>query len=63
MILRFIYENVINYVMNKFSILQNILAFMPVDEVFRILVPVGILLGIGIGILGSFFAVRKHANV
>ena len=60
---RFIYENVINYVMNKFSILQNILAFMPVDEVFRILVPVGILLGIGIGILGSFFAVRKHANV
>ena len=62
-ILRFIYENVINYVMNKFSILQNILAFMPVDEVFRILVPVGILLGIGIGILGSFFAVRKHANV
>ena len=40
-----------------------ILRFMPVDEVFRILVPVGILLGIGIGILGSFFAVRKHANV
>ena len=62
-ILRFIYENVINYVMNKFSILQNILAFMPVDEVFRILVPVGILLGIGIGILGCFFAVRIHANV
>lgn len=62
-ILRFIYENVINYVMNKFSILQNILAFMPVNDVFRILVPVGILLGIGIGALGSFFAVRKHANV
>ena len=36
---------------------------MPVNDVFRILVPVGILLGIGIGILGSFFAVRKHANV
>ena len=49
--------------MNKFSILQNILAFMPVNDVFRILVPVGILLGIGIGALGSFFAVRKHANV
>ena len=49
--------------MNKFSILQNILAFMPVNDVFRILVPVGILLGIGICALGSFFAVRKHANV
>ena len=62
-ILRFVYENIINFVMNKFSILQNILAFMPVNDVFRILVPVGILLGIGIGALGSFFAVRKHANV
>ena len=60
---RFVYENIINFVMNKFSILQNILAFMPVNDVFRILVPVGILLGIGIGALGSFFAVRKHANV
>jgi septal ring factor EnvC (AmiA/AmiB activator) len=35
---------------------------MPVNDVFRILVPVGILLGIGIGALGSFFAVRKHAS-
>ena len=41
-ILRFVYENIINFVMNKFSILQNILAFMPVNDVFRILVPVGI---------------------
>lgn len=45
--------------MNKFSILQNILAFMPVNDVFRILVPVGILLGIGIGALGKLLCRKK----
>ena len=63
MIFRYMYQNVITYVLNKFSILNNILAFLPVSEVFRILTPVAIALGIGIGALGSFFAVRKHANV
>lgn len=62
-ILRFAYESIISYVMNKFSVLANILAFMPVDEVFKVLVPVGLGLGLGIGIVGTFFAVRKHADV
>ena len=55
-IFRYMYQNVIAYVLNKFSILNNILAFLPVSEVFRILTPVAIALGIGIGALGSFFA-------
>ena len=62
-IFRYMYQNVVEYVLGKFSILSNILAFLPVSDVFRILTPVAIGLGIGIGILGSFFAVRKHANV
>ena len=36
---------------------------MPAADVFKVLAPVAVLLGIGIGIVGSFFAVRKHANV
>lgn len=59
----YMYQNVVQYVLGKFSILGNILAFLPASDVFRILTPVAIGLGIGIGILGSFFAVRKHANV
>lgn len=62
-ILGYIYQSVVGYVLGKFSILSNILAFMPASEVFKVLVPVAIILGIGIGVLGSFFAVRKHANV
>ena len=63
LILYYIYENIIQFVLEKFSVLSNILAFMPVSEVFNVLTPVAIALGIGIGALGSFFAVRKHANV
>lgn len=62
-IFRYMYQSVVEYVLGKFSILGNILAFLPVSDVFRILTPIAIALGIGIGILGSFFAVRKHANV
>ena len=58
-ILRFVYENIINFVMNKFSILQNILAFMPVNDVFRILVPVGILLGFVTGLVYRKFQPKK----
>ena len=63
LILAYMYQGVISYVLNKFSVLGNILAFMPVTDVFKILIPVAICLGIGIGALGSFFAVRRHANV
>ena len=54
---------VVNFVLGKFSVLQNILAFMPASEVFEVLIPVAVILGIGIGLIGSFFAVRKHADV
>lgn len=62
-ILYFSYDGIINFVENKFSILQNILTFMPLNDVFSILAPVAVILGIGIGAIGSFFAVRKHSNV
>lgn len=62
-ILAYMYQGVVGYVLEKFAVLNNILVFMPASEVFKVLAPVAILLGIGIGIVGSFFAVRKHANV
>ncbi|MGN0313873.1 MAG: permease-like cell division protein FtsX [Fusicatenibacter sp.] len=58
-----IYNKVISYVMTEFSVLSSFLAFMPVAAVFRILVPVGLLLGMGIGLVGSLFTIRKHLRV
>ena len=58
-----IYGRVISYAMNNFSALTNIMTFLPVNEVFRTLLPVGVLLGIGIGLIGSIFTIRRHLKV
>lgn len=57
------YEKVISYVLDKFSILNNILNFLSVQEVYQTLLPAGLLLGVGIGFLGSALTVRKHLKV
>ena len=62
-ILYFVYEKAIHYILEKFHLLQNIINFLPVTQVYRTLLPVGILLGVGIGFVGSFFTIRKHLKV
>ena len=62
-LLYFLYDRAVQYIMTKFSILQNIIDFLPVGTVYQILLPVGLIMGIGIGFLGSFFTVRKHLKV
>ena len=62
-LLFFLYDKAVQYIMEKFSILQNIIDFLPVGTVYQILLPIGIIMGIGIGFLGSFFTVRKHLKV
>ncbi|MBP3459490.1 MAG: permease-like cell division protein FtsX [Lachnospiraceae bacterium] len=58
-----VYNNVIGFVLNKFTVLSSILKFMSVGEIFRTLVPVSICIGVGIGFIGSFTTVRKHIRV
>ena len=62
-VLYFAYGRVIGYIMDKFSILNNIIAFLPVQSVYKLLLPAGLLMGVGIGFLGSFFTMRKHLKV
>lgn len=62
-LLYFMYEKAIQYVMAKFSLLNNIIDFLPVMNVYRTLLPVGLALGVGIGFVGSFFTIRKHLRV
>lgn len=59
----FIYNRIITYVLSKFSALNSILAFLPVDEIFSTLVPIALIMGVGIGFLGSLFTVRRHLRV
>ena len=59
----FMYDKAVAYIMTKFSLLNNIITFLPVTNVYRTLLPVGIALGVGIGFVGSFFTIHKHLRV
>lgn len=59
----FIYNNVILYVSERFSMLAQLLSFLPVETIFNTLAPVSIAMGVGIGFLGSIVTVRKHLRV
>ena len=62
-LLYFLYDKAVVYIMEKFSILKNIITFLPVGNVYIYLLPIGLVMGIGIGFLGSYFTVRKHLRV
>jgi len=58
-----IYDNLVNYLISKYSVLNSILIFLPVEEIFYTLVPISLIMGVGIGFLGSLFTVRRHLRV
>lgn len=62
-LLYMLYDKAVAYVMTRFSILKNIITFLPVQNVYIYLLPIGLVMGIGIGFFGSFFTVRKHLRV
>ncbi len=62
-LLYFMYGKAVSYILQRFNLLNNILDFLPVTEVYRTLLPVGLALGVGIGFVGSFFTIRKHLKV
>ena len=57
------YSRLIVYIMEKFNFLSSLMKFLPVHTVFRTLTPIALLLGVGIGFLGSFMTIRKHLKV
>ncbi len=62
-ILRALYPMVVDFVLEHFSILNRILTFMNVNDVFNILIPISLAIGLGIGFIGSYMTLRKHVRV
>lgn len=58
-----IYNSVIEYIVTKFSTLTKLLSFLPVETIFSQLLPISVIMGVGIGFLGSITTVRKHLRV
>ncbi len=62
-LLYFMYSMVIEFLTSNFSGITNLMTFLPRNEVFHVLTPVCLLIGIGIGFVGSVVTTRKHLKV
>ena len=62
-ILYFLYTGVTKYLTEHFSIIENMVEFVPVGEVFSGMAPISILLGVGVGFFGSLITTHKHLRV
>ncbi len=58
-----LYTKVVDYMMQNFDILSNIFCFIPITEIFPLMMTVALALGVGIGFFGSFFTIRKYLKV
>ena len=58
-----LYNTVLSYVVERFSVLSSLLDFLTVEEIFKYLGPVSLAVGVGIGFLGSMMTVKKHLRV
>lgn len=62
-ILYVLYGEIITYVAENFSFIGSMMQFLPAEQVFSSLLPVGLVLGVGIGYIGSHITTRKHLRV
>ncbi len=58
-----VYDNIVKFVIGRFAIISNLFEFVPVGELFSILIPVSAAIGIGLGLVGSLLTTRKHLKV
>lgn len=57
------YDRIVVLISERFNVLSEILVFMDSKTVFSVLIPVSLILGIGIGYIGSALTLRKHMKV
>lgn len=63
LILFFVYRSAISYIINQFNTISSAFSLMPISSVFAILIPVALVLGAGIGLIGSIIATNKYIKV
>ena len=58
-----LYNYALTYLIERFTELSSFLNFLSIEEIFAFLTPVSLIVGVGIGFLGSISTVRKHLRV
>ena len=63
LVLNYAYNSITRYLLGEFSVIKNFLDIVPADDIFSVLIPVALLMGVGIGLVGSLITTRKHLRV
>ncbi len=58
-----LYSRCTAFLIERFRLLAGALEFLPISVIFPQMVVVGLILGVGIGFVGSFFTIRKYLKV
>ena len=58
-----VYNYLVQYILDTFSVISGMMNFMTINEIFKYLLPVGLILGIGIGFIASSITVKKHVKM
>ena len=59
----YIYNEVAGFILRTYSVLSLSIEFISVSDIYRMLCPIGIALGMGIGLVGSALTIGKHLKV
>lgn len=62
-LLHTMYDKILSYVAGRFKVVTSLFAFVSSEELFKTMIPVGLILGIGVGLFGSIVTTRKHLKV
>lgn len=58
-----LYNAMTQYLTEHFSVVASMIHFVPIEQVFKGLFPISLLMGIGVGFFGSFITTHKHLRV
>ncbi len=59
----YLYDEAIRYITERFAVLETLMRTANREMIFHYLGPVNLIIGVGIGFIGSAFTVKKHLRV
>ncbi|MCI8576489.1 MAG: ABC transporter permease [Lachnospiraceae bacterium] len=58
-----LYTRSVAYIAERFHMLADVFTFIPIAEIYPVMIAVAMALGVGIGFVGSFVTIRKYLRV
>ena len=58
-----VYDKVIAFLIEQYQFIANLLTFLPTKDVLAVVAPISLIVGIGIGLIGSYITLFRHLRV